>query len=444
MSRGTSSVNVKELRVALAALALVVWAFAAFNSFSPGLYYRTGPFKGADFVHFYVLGTLVTVGRGDLLFDRGAQATIQSQLVPVATNYSFIPVYGPQTALLFAAFARLPYLWAALAWGLLTIGLYLACVWAVWRRCPPLLAHNSLMLPAALGFIPLYILATCGQTSVLPLMCLTAGYLALKADSMWWAGVALGSLVIKPHFGVAVAVVMLACREWRVVGGAILAVVAQWGLSALVLGSGPLVAYFGMLRKAGGLTEVLEPQMELLHSLRAFWLLLLPSPLLSSMLYVLTGAAVLILTVRLWRAPAALENRYSALVLATVLVSPHLGTYDLVLVAPALVMTAGAAEGAAAPVRRVLRVILWAAYLVPMTRPFTAVTHLQLTSPVFAMWLAMLCWASSMQSQGRNPVQPELAEPESLDEDGGNGRFCRHAPSTGISASVSTARNRNL
>jgi hypothetical protein len=392
MSRGTSSVTAGELQVVLTALAIVIWAFAAFNSFSPGMYYRTGPFKGADFVHFYVLGNLGTEGRADLLYDGDAQRAMQSQLAPISRGYWFIPVYGPQTALLFAGLAKLPYLWAALTWGLLTVGGFVACVWAIWRSCPSLRADDGLMLPAALGFIPLYVLATSGQTSILPLACLTAGYVAFRSNNKWWAGVALGSLVIKPHFGIAAAVVMVASREWRVVGGAILAVVAQWGLSALVLGTGPLVTYFGMLRKAAGLTEVLEPRMELLHSLRAFWLLLLPSPRAASVLYVLSSAVVLFIAARIWRRPGALESRYSSLVLATMLVSPHLGFYDLILVAPALVLTAAVAERAVSPASRRLRVLLFLVYVVPMTQPLTALTHLQLSVPVFLALLAVLYW----------------------------------------------------
>jgi hypothetical protein len=392
MNRGVLSFNAGELRVALTAVAIVIWAFAAFNTFAPGLYYRSGPFKGADFVHFYLLGNLVTEGRGDLLYDRGAQASIQSQLVPVAKGYSFIPVYGPQTALLFAGLAKLPYLWAALAWGLLTIAAYVACVWTIWRSCPSLRRHDGLMLPAALGFIPLYVLSTSGQTSILPLVCLTAAYVAFRSNNKWWAGVALGSLIIKPHFGLAVGVVMVACREWRVIGGAILGVAAQWGVSALVLGAGPLVAYFRMLGKAVGLTEVLEPQMELLHSLRAFWLLLLPSPRAASVLYVLSSAVVLFIAIRIWRRPGALESKYSALVLATALVSPHLGMYDLILLVPAFVLTAAVAERAVSADCRRLRVLLFLAYLVPITQPLTALTQLQLSVPVFLAWLTGLYW----------------------------------------------------
>jgi hypothetical protein len=354
--------------------------------------YRTGPFKGADFVHFYAMGHLVTEGQGDLLYDRRALGTIQSQLVPVAKDYWFIPVNGPQMALLFAGLARLPYLWAALVWGLLTMAAYVACVWMIWRRCPSLRPYDGVMLPAALGFIPLYVLSTSGQTSVLPLVCLTGAYLAFKSDSKWWAGAMLGSLIIKPHFGLAVGVVMLACREWRVVGGAILGAVAQWGLSVLVLGIGPLVAYFGMLTKAAGFTDVLEPRMEGFHSLRAFWLLLLPSPQAASVMYVLSSALVLFIVVRFWRRTVALESRYCALVLATALVSPHLALYDLVLLAPAFVLTAALAE---LPVRadgRRLRVLLFLAYLVPFTQPLTALTHLQLSVPVFLTWLAVLYW----------------------------------------------------
>ena len=138
----------------------------------------------------------------------------------------------------------------------------------------------------------------------------------------------MGSLIIKPQFGVAVAVVMLACREWRVIGGGIAAVAAQWGIPALVFGTGPLLAYFEMLKKAPEIAAGLEPKMSLLHSLRAFWILLLPGSSMALVLYVLSSAATLFVAVRLWRTSAPLEYRYSALVLATVLAAPHLGAYD--------------------------------------------------------------------------------------------------------------------
>jgi hypothetical protein len=138
--------------------------------------------------------------------------------------------------------------------------------------------------------------------------------------------------------------------------------------------------------------------MSLLHSLRAFWLLLLPASPAASILYVISGAVVLLMVIYVWRTSAPLEYRYGALVLATALVSPHLGAYDLVIVAPALVLTAAAAEASAVRERRLLRVLLFAAYVVPMTGPLAAATHVQLTVPVFTACLAALCWAGPRQA----------------------------------------------
>ena len=394
MNRRMWSVNAKELRGQLLVLVIVTWGFAALNTFTEGPNYRTGQIKGADFLHFYVLGSLVAEGRGDLLYDVQAQRAVQERLVPASRGTWFVPIYGPQTALMFAGFARLPYLCAALGWALLTTIGYGACVWMLWRQCPSLHARKELVALAALGAPPFCSLILHGQTSVLPLVCVTLAYLALRADRQWWAGVALGSLVVKPQLGLAVALVMVTRREWRVVGGAIAAVAAQWGTSAVVLGTGPLLAYFQMLRNGPRLADLLEPKPFQLHSLRAFWDLVLPYPSVALTLYLLAGAVVMTLIVRLWRPFVPLEIRYSALIVATILVSPHVGVYDLVLLAPAFILTAAEIERSTDPRRRVLRMILYVAYLVPLTAPLAALTHLQLSVPVFATWLAALHWAA--------------------------------------------------
>jgi len=394
MNRRLWSVSAKELRGQLLVLAIVTWGLAALNTFTAGTKYRTGQIKGADFLHFYVLGSLAAEGRGDLLYDVEAQRAEQERLVPDSQDTWFVPIYGPQTALLFAGLARLPYLWAALSWAVLTILLYASCVWAVWRQCPSLRAHTQLVALAALGFPPFYTLILHGQTSVLPLVCATLAYLALRSDRKWWAGVALGSLVFKPQLGLAVAVVMVARREWRVIGGAIAAVGVQWGVSALVLGTGPLLAYFHTLREGPGLAALLEPKPFQMHSLRAFWALLLPQSQVALALYLLTSASVLALTVRLWRTSVPLGIRYSALILATILVSPHVGAYELVLLAPAFILTASESEKSVALRRRTFRMLLYFAYLASLVGGLAAITHVQLSILVFAGWFAALYWAA--------------------------------------------------
>jgi len=177
-------------------------------------------------------------------------------------------------------------------------------------------------------------------------------------------------------------------------------------MSAVVLGTGPLLAYFHMLREGPRLASLLEPTPFQMHSLRPFWELLFPQFSIALVFYLITSVGVLALTVRLWRASVPLELRYSGLVLATILVDPHVGVYELVLLAPAFILTASESERSADPRRRTFRVVLSFAYLVPVIGGLAAITHVQLSIPVFAAWFAALHWAAF-----RLPSRSGTAEP---------------------------------
>ena len=390
MNRRLWSVSAKELRAQLLVLLMVLWALVAINTFTPGARYRSGQIKGADFLHFYVLGSLAADGCSDVLYDAAAQRGVQEQLIPASKGTWFVPIYGPQTALFFAAFAGLPYPWAALAWAILTVLVYGVSVWAIWKLQPALHKRRESVLLSAVAFPPFCALVQHGQTSALPLLFFTLGYLALRANREWLAGLALGSVIIKPQLGIALAVVMLTRRQWRVIGGAVIAIVAQWCVPVLIWGSGPLLEYFRMLRLGPALTVLLEPKPYQLHSLRAFWAMLFghSTPAMAS--YLLSGAVALGLAVRLWRPAVPLELRYSALLLTTVLVAPHVGIYDLVVLAPAFLLTASVSERSVESDRRRLRALLYFAYAAALTGPLAAVTRVQLTVPVFAAWLLAL------------------------------------------------------
>ena len=404
------AVSATELRGQLIVLVIVTWTLAALNTFVPGPRYRTGELKGADFIHFYVLGNLALEGRGDLLYDAGAQIATQERLVPDSKGIWFVPINGPQFALVFAGLAWLPYLWAAFAWACVIALVYGACVWLVLRRCPSLQTRTLLVALAAAGFPPFCSLVLHGQTSVMPLACLTGAYLAFRSDRKWLAGIAIGSLVIKPHFALAAGVVMLFRREWRVVGGAIAAAAAQWSAPALLFGAGALSGYFSMIRRVPRFAELLEPKPYQFHSVRAFWSLLIPQPSVVFALYVLTVAGVLALSVRLWRPSVPLAVRFSGLSLATVLVPPHTGVYDLVLLVPAFMLTIDWSERAVDPaVRRVIRAVLYFSYVVPFAGPFAGLTHVQASVPMFLAWLATLHWATR---QGADHVTPARLHPQ--------------------------------
>ena len=84
-----------------------------------------------------------------------------------------------------------------------------------------------------------------------------------------------------------------------------------------------------------------------------------------------------------WRSQAELRLRYSPLLLATVLVSPHVFVYDLVVIAPALLILADwSMTLGERPSRSLLRVLLLAAVVTPIFGSLATVTRLQLSVPV--------------------------------------------------------------
>jgi len=112
----------------------------------------------------------------------------------------------------------------------------------------------------------------------------------------------------------------------------------------------------------------------------------------------LSSLAVIGMAVAVWRSFLPLALRYSALLLAAVLVNPHIYIYDLLALAPALLLLADwaitHASHASAPA---VRVGVYLAFLLTMFGPVARWTHLQLSVVVFAAILVILFRAGSNQ-----------------------------------------------
>jgi len=122
-----------------------------------------------------------------------------------------------------------------------------------------------------------------------------------------------------------------------------------------------------------------------MHSLRAFWSLLIPSTSVVLALYVVSSMVVLFLVSSTWRSSAPLAFRFSALTFAAVLVNPHLFIHDLLVLAPAFLLLTnwilGNAQSGLAPL---LKTLLYMAFVLPLLGPLSFWTHLQLSVVAFA------------------------------------------------------------
>jgi len=361
----------------------------------PGVMGRNRLLKGTDFLHFYTLGSLAVEHRGAELYDMAAQSELGEHQVPQAPRTAFVALYGPQVSLLFAPLAALPYGVALTLWLGANAVVYAWCCYAIWKRCPNLQSDGSLVFLLALAYPAFFHLLVWGQSSGLALLCFTAAYLALGADRQFLAGLAIGCLMVKPQLGLAAAFVFLATGEWRVVLGATASALASLLIGWLYYGTGVLRSYLSHLQQIREIIPLLEPRLYQMHSLRAFWSMLLPWQPVAFWFYAVSAVLALSLTLLCWRTHASLALKFAALLIATVLVSPHLTVYDLVILAPAFLLLTDWAQGewSIAPW---MGPLLYLCYVLPLAGPLARWTHVQFS--VLAM--AALLWVLFRSATG--------------------------------------------
>lgn len=372
-------------------LAITLWAVVGVNLAWPGVLGFSGHLKGEDYAHFYVLGRIVRDGRLELLYDTPGQAAYLSSVIPGAPLTYFVPVYGPQVALFFRLFASFPYLVSFGLWTAATIVLYLSCCYAIWQRCGALREFRTEVLILAIGSPALWQLVVYGQNSAIALAALTFGWILLRAQRPALAGLVLGVLFYKPQLALAAVVVLLATSQWRALAMVAASAIAQMLLPICLLGSAPPLDYLRTLLHLGEITALLEPKPYQMHSFRALFTLLGSSPFLATVLSIGCAAGTMIVVVRHWRIGGDPLISFALLLLATVLISPHTTVYDLVIIAPALMILADRLLSAtvSGPATSALWVIVGALFLLPLGSHYSRFVHIQ---PSVICMTALLWW----------------------------------------------------
>ena len=393
-------------------LAIAVWGIYLWTIATPGLRDRNGNLKGTDFLHFYTLGSIALAHQGNELYDMRSQALLAEQRVPDASGIRYLPLYPPQVSLLFAPLAVFSYEWALALWWLFTALIYGACCYWIWQSCPALNRYSATVALAAFAFPGFFHLIAWGQTSAIAVACFTVAFFLLRDERDFTAGFVLGCLTFKPQLGLAAVVLFLFLGRWRLLAGAALSAVAQIGVGILYYGTGPLLSWLDTMRHVPGLLGLLEPKPYETHCLRTFWSMLVSWSGLSLGLYVISVIIVLVWTVAIWKSRESLSLKFPALLLATVLISPHLTVYDLVILAPAILLLGEWAVSQGSTYEGI-GTLLYAAYIFPLLGPSTRWTHVQL-SVIVTVVLLYLIWRiarSTNPATLRAAGQPKGAVP---------------------------------
>lgn len=324
----------------------------------------TGRPLGTDFLAFWTAGRLALEGAAAGAYDPMVLGPLQEATFPGAkTGYAPFP-YPPLFLLACAPLGALPYFPALAAWLAVT-------GYAYWRVARAWLGRaRGLALPA-LVYPAVLINAAHGQNAFLTTALFGAGALTLARRPLL-AGLCFGALAFKPHLGLLIPVVLLGARQWRAIAGAAVSATALAGAAALAFG---LDAWRGFLAGLPLMRAVtadgrLPPEklQSLFGALRVWQVPASPAYAAQAILALAAAGALAWLA---WRRPND-RSLGPALAAGTLLASPYLLDYDLVLAAVPLAWLY--AEGRRTGFRSWEKLALLTAFVLPLASRVLAAT----------------------------------------------------------------------
>jgi hypothetical protein len=381
----------REIHAQLTILVIALWTVGAIEFSMPGrILGDRVQARGADFAHFYSLARLSADGQLGGFADAELLRNVQIAAVPSSEQQWFPPAYGPQVALLLTPLGYLSYAQALVVWMVVTALVYLLIVKMIIDRAARLSEFRATARLAAIAFVPFWSLMLHGQLSIISVLLVTLAYRFLEAGRTAAAGIALGLMIYKPSLALPIWAVLLLSGQWAMLLTAALAAIAELSVGIVAAGPGSLDAYRRMLEQSGALALLLRAQPTELHSWHNFWLLLLPNHEATALtLYALTAALSIGLAALAWRRAESTATRLSALLLAAVLASPHLYTYDLVILMPAWLWLTDRFL-ADRNVRPLVGWVLYVGYAAPLLGSATRVVPVQVSTLCYAALLVML------------------------------------------------------
>jgi len=283
-----------------------------------------------DFVDVYAAGRLALEGAAASAYDWPLHKAAEVR----ALGHDFADYYGwhypPPFLFVAMALALLPYLAAALLWLVATLAAYAAALRAILgERVGILLA---LGFPAAIWNI------TAGQNGFLTAS-LTGGTLALLERRPALAGICLGLLTYKPQFGLLFPLVLIVDRRWTTISVAALVALAMAAASWLAFGSASWQAFFHWMPITSHVV-LGEGRADFARLQSLFGLVRAHggSEALAWTVQLVGSMVVAALVVCLWRRRAPYELKAAALAAGTLLVTPYMYMYDVVVLAVAFLL----------------------------------------------------------------------------------------------------------
>ncbi|MDG1874768.1 MAG: glycosyltransferase family 87 protein [Mariniblastus sp.] len=325
--------------------ASILFVSPNFQSVDGGV--RASP-MGGDFLQEWVGAYVARSADRDKLYDLNHIKAVQHDQRVVGFSWPekdyFPMVYPPFYYQLLRPMTVMDYCFAMKVWLFLS-GLSVSfSFWLLFRFYRPSRKWLGVGGVAAMLFVPLIICLIMGQKSTFLLLILTGTFVLFYNERPFWSGLVFGLIAFKPHLGVVIGIAMLLKGRWRFAAGALTTVVAMVGVSFFV---SPQL-WYDYLKIVGGMGDYVETGGYLLADSHGMWgavqLTFSQFNMPDWFIKLIALMASLVVTILLWRVIRGPSNpigeeSFAAMVLATVMLSPHFYTYDLtILLLPMLLM----------------------------------------------------------------------------------------------------------
>jgi hypothetical protein len=299
---------------------------------------RTGPHGtldtwgrplGTDFTLLWSAGRLALEGRADGIYDwtlfGQAEGATHGTDVPFAGWH-----YPPLFLLVTAVLASMSYLVSLVVWQAVTLAAAVAVVWRILPRRDTVLV--------ALGFPAVFVCLAHGHNAFLTTALFAGGLLLLDRRPVL-GGLLLGCLAYKPQFGVILPLALAAGGYPRAIAGAAVSAALLCLASLALFGPEVWTAFFASAEVTRRI--VLEEGATGWYKIQSTfsWVRMLGGsiPLAYAVQGVVT-AAVVAATTWIWFVRAPFRLRAASLLIGSLLATPYLLDYDLVLLGPAIAL----------------------------------------------------------------------------------------------------------